>query len=409
LKISEKEFSLQTYWKPEDTVKQETINDFSKAKKQLNELVHSSVRYRMISDVPFGTFLSGGIDSSLVTAIAQQNSKTPVNTFSIGFKENQFNESQYAAKVAKHLGTHHHELTATYHDAMELFNEILNVFDEPFADSSAIPTMLVSKLARKHVKMTLAGDGGDENFMGYGAYNWANRLHHPVLKIFRKPLARVLSASTQRHQRGGLVLNYKNENQIKSHIFSQEQYLFSENDLKKLLNKEYQAKIYLEEDYSSLNRILSPAEQQAFFDLKYYLKDDLLVKVDRASMHFSLETRVPLLDHRLVEFALNLHQDLKISKRIQKYLLKELLYDYVPREYFNRPKWGFAIPLKIWLKNELRHVIEDNLSRQVIEQFCVVNYDYVAHLKSKYFNGTEYLYNKLWSLSVLHQFLKKNY
>jgi asparagine synthase (glutamine-hydrolysing) len=126
-------------------------------------------------------------------------------------------------------------------------------------------------------------------------------------------------------------------------------------------------------------------------------------------MRFSLETRVPLLDHRLVEFALNLHPDLKMRGKMQKYLLKELLYDYIPREYFNRPKWGFAIPLKLWLKKELRHLLEDNLSRKVIEHFGIVRYEYVAQLKSKYLNGTDYLYNKLWALIVLHQFLNRNY
>jgi asparagine synthase (glutamine-hydrolysing) len=409
LKVSEHDFLLHHYWKPEACIKKQTINHFTEAKKQLNNLIHSSVRYRMISDVPFGTFLSGGIDSSLVTAVAQRNSPTPVNTFSIGFKESQFNEAHHAARVAKYLGTRHHELMASHSDAIRLFDELLDVFDEPFADSSAIPTMLVSKLAREHVKMTLAGDGGDETYMGYGAYNWAKRLHHPVWKIFRKPLKRLLSVSTQRHQRGALVMDYNQKSKIKSHIFSQEQYFFSEKDLDALLSTDFQTDIQLQEDYTALQRPLTPAEQQAFFDLKYYLKDDLLVKVDRASMRFSLETRVPLLDHRLVEFALNLHPDLKMRGKMQKYLLKELLYDYIPREYFNRPKWGFAIPLKLWLKKELRHLLEDNLSRKVIEHFGIVRYEYVAQLRSKYLNGTDYLYNKLWALIVLHQFLNRNY
>lgn len=409
LKVSGKEFSFHTYWSPEAALSPTVLCDFNTAKKQLDALLHSSVRYRMISDVPFGTFLSGGIDSSLVTAIAQHNSPKPINTFSIGFRESRYNESHYASQIAAYLGTRHHELIVTYRDAIELFDELLEVFDEPFADSSAIPTMLVSKLARRHVKMTLSGDGGDETYMGYGAYVWAKRLHHPLWKYIRKPITYLLSKSSPRHQRGALVFDYQHPARIKSHIFSQEQYFFSEKDLEGLLTPEYRFPLALHEDYSRLKRKLTPAEQQAFFDLKYYLKDDLLVKVDRASMRFSLETRVPLLDYRLVEFSLNLCHLLKMHKGIQKYLLKEILYGYVPRQFFARPKWGFAIPLRLWLKKELRHIIEDNLSPQVIQHYGIVNNSQVRQLKARYFGGTEYLYNKLWALCILHQFLRKNW
>ena len=312
--------------------------------------------------MPYGTFLSGGIDSSLITAIASKVSSEKLNTFTIRFDDAKYNEADFAKKIAEYLGTNHHEFTVTYNDAKQLVDEITSVYDEPYADSSAIPTMLVSKLARQHVTMTLSGDGGDELFHGYGAYNWANRLNKPLVSTFRKPISKIFSLMADKYRRAGKVFDYQEISKIKSHIFSQEQYFFSNNELSELLTKEYQTEISYNENFENLKRTLTPSESKALFDINYYLKDDLLVKVDRASMKYSLETRVPFLDYRIAEFASNISPELKMKNGIQKYILKELLYDYVPKEYFDRPKWGFAIPLKDWLKNDLRYLIENELS-----------------------------------------------
>ncbi len=399
---------IRPYWKPEENIRTDVIDDLPQAKKQLKELLFSAVSYRMISDVPFGTLLSGGIDSSLVTAIAQQLSVKPIQTFSIGFDNKKFNEAPFAKQVASYLKTNHHELRVTERDALCLTEELITIFDEPFADSSAIPTALVSKLARQHVTMVLSGDGGDELFLGYGMYQWAQRLHHPLLQWFRKPISFALSLINNRTQRAALVLNYLNKNKLKSHIFSQEQYLFSEKELKKLLRTPYTSSPTIQELYSA-DRKLSAAEEQALFDINYYLKDDLLVKVDRSSMRYSLETRSPLLDYRIVELALNISPKLKLHKGISKYILKEILYDFVPQNYFDRPKWGFSIPLQHWLANDLKHLIPTFLNKKVIEKHGVVNTNYVESLIHGFLKqNRHYLYNRVWVLILLHSWLEKN-
>jgi asparagine synthase (glutamine-hydrolysing) len=406
--IKDKKLEFSRFWNVEEKIGPDLISDEVEAKSKLKELLISSVNYRLICDVPFGTFLSGGIDSSTVTAIAQSINSKPVNTFSIGFKDAKHNESNYAKSVAEYLGTNHYEFTVTEKDAIELIPELMDIYDEPYADSSAIPTMLVSKMARKHVTMTLSGDGGDELFFGYGAYNWAERLNKPFYKLARYPIAGILSMLDNHKKRAAQVFKYNGLSNIKSHIFSQEQYLFSESEVSKLLTPSFQTKLSYNENFTDLKRQLSPAEAQSLFDIKYYLKDDLLVKVDRATMKYSLETRVPLLDYRIVEFAMNLSPDLKIKNGVQKYLLKQVLYDYIPEEFFARPKWGFSIPLQKWLKADLRFLIEEYLNETTINKYKVVDYKIVSDLKHRFFNKNEdYLYNRLWLLIVLHNFLEK--
>jgi asparagine synthase (glutamine-hydrolysing) len=409
LKVSKNNFEFTTYWNPLNKITKEYISVFSEAKQSLKSLVESSVKYRMISDVPFGTFLSGGIDSSLITAVAQKNSNKPVNTFSIGFKDSKHNEAGYAKKVADYLNTNHHEFTVTEKEAIDLVSTLPSIYDEPYADSSSIPTLLVSKLAKQYVTMTLAGDGGDELFMGYGTYKWAQRLSNPLVSALRKPTATAFSLLNSKYKRVSELINYADDKTKKSHVFSQEQYLFSRNEIKSLVNPVHYRDIILKENFNNLNRVLTAAEEQALFDLNYYLKDDLLVKVDRATMFYSLETRVPFLDYRIVEFALNLSPDLKIKNGVSKYLLKEVLYDYIPKAMFNRPKWGFSIPLQKWLKNELKFLTDTYLSDAIIRKHQVVNNEQVQILKTKFYSGNnDYLYNRIWLLIVLHQWLEDN-
>jgi asparagine synthase (glutamine-hydrolysing) len=316
--LKSEKLNIQYYWKAEEKITSEIISDFVEAKTQLKKLLLQSVKYRMISDVPFGTFLSGGIDSSLITAMAQQHSDTAIKTFSIGFKEATHNESEYAKKVSEHLKTNHHEFMVSEKDVFDLIPKIAFAYDEPYADSSALPTMLVSKLAKQHVTMTLSGDGGDELMHGYGMYNWAKRLNHPVVKAFRKPVATALKQLPSRYKRVADVLNYEKIEHLHGHIFSQEQYLFSKKELKNLVKKEWQADFKFEYNFNTARK-LSAAEEQSLFDIKYYLKDELLVKVDRASMQFSLETRTPFLDFNVVEYCLNIDEKLKINNGVQKF------------------------------------------------------------------------------------------
>lgn len=396
-----------TYWDLRQKIKKEIIYNEGEAKQRLKELLISSVKYRMISDVPFGTFLSGGIDSSLVTAIAQSVSNEPVNTFSIGF-ETEKNEAGYAKKVANHLRTNHHELYVTESDAINLIPDLVDLYDEPFADGSAVATQLVAKMARQNVTMTLSGDGGDELFMGYGAYNWATRLNDPTWFLSKGIISKVLMYGNSRQKRVADVLQRVSARHLKSHIFSQEHYFFSRKELKLLLKEDSYAAFNLDEIYPAFSRDLSAAESQSLFDIDYYLKDDLLVKVDRATMKYSLETRVPILDYRIVEFAFNLSQNLKIKNGEQKYLLKQVLYDYVPKEFFERPKWGFGIPITQWLKGPLSYLIDDVLSKENINKHNVVNWEFVQQIIHKFRNGYDHYYNRIWALIQLHIWLNKN-
>jgi asparagine synthase (glutamine-hydrolysing) len=396
-------FEIKHYWKPEAQLTPTVLTDEAAAKKQLKELLESSVKYCLISDVPLGVFLSGGIDSSTVAAIAQQQLGQPVNTFSIGFKEAKYNEAGYARAVAEKIGSRHHEFTVSEQDAMEQINNLTGIYDEPYADTSAIPTLLLSKLTRSEVTVALCGDGGDELFMGYGFYHWAKRLSNPLVKAFRKPIAKGLyTFGSNKFKRGSFMFEYPAD-RIKSHIFSQEQYYFTTREIRSLLVNPVE--VNMDESLEASPRKLSVIEEQALFDIKNYLPEELLVKVDRASMQHSLEVRVPLLDYRLVAFALNLSDGLKMKDGTAKYLLKEALYDYLPRELFDRPKWGFSIPLRIWLGKGLKYLIDEYLSEEVVHRLGLVNYEAVKKLKAEFFAGKDYQYNKLWLIIALHKWM----
>ena len=393
------------YWWLDGELKRSTLTNEAQAKKELRQLLQSSVNYCLISDVPVGIFLSGGIDSSAVAAIAQSGSSKSIKTFSIGFKEEKYNEAHFAEKVARHIGSDHHEFTVTEADALHMVEKLTDMYDEPYADSSAIPTYLVSQLARSKVTVALSGDGGDELFMGYGFYYWARRLNNPFLKAFRKPISGLLyNLGKNRSKRASYLFRYPSEARRKSHIFSQEQYYFSESEIRDIVKDP--AGVCIDE-YTCSKRSLSMEEEQSFFDIKNYLPEELLVKADRASMQHSLEVRVPLLDHRLVEFAINLSPSLKLKGNTGKYLLKQVLYEYVPASFFNRPKWGFAIPLRLWLQKELSYLVDKYLSPAVIEECNLVHSEPVQQLRKDFFAGRDYLYNRLWVLILLHKWYKE--
>lgn len=402
--IKNGKMDITSYWKPEEKITANQATDFFTAKKKLNELLESSVRYRMISDVPFGVFLSGGVDSSMVAAMAQNISAESVKTFSIGVKDEKMDESEFARSVSEYLKTDHYEFMVTEQDSLELVDKILTAYDEPYADSSALPTMLVSKLARQHVTMALTGDGGDELFMGYGAYVWADRFQKgKLIKTLRSPIGFAFRLLNNRYKRAATLFDYADKKRMKSHIFSQEQYFFSEKELNNILTDGYIWPLQFDEDFNNLGRTLSAREEQALYDIKYYLKDDLLVKVDIASMQFSLEARTPFLDYRVVEFALNLDENLKVRHHVSKYLLKELLYDYIPKYLFDRPKKGFSIPLARWLHRDLKFLVDKYLSKASIESAGFVKYEKVHEIVSRFEKGQDFLFNRIWVLILLHK------
>lgn len=415
IKISCSGVEKISFWSPENVITEHYIRKEKEATVKLSDLLASSVQYQLKSDVPFGIFLSGGVDSSLLAAQAAAISSLPVNTFSIGFTESRYDESGYAEKIANYLHTKHHTFLVSEHHAVEFFTELLQTFDEPFADSSAIPTMLLSKLAKEHVTVCLSGEGGDELFFGYGAYKWANRLSNPLVSLLRNPIQQLLAA-TKKYERHAAYFEKHKAASTYAHIFSQEQYYFSENELSFLLTNDFLSRQQVDfpilNDFSlsldKLPRRLNAMEKQAIADIRFYLPGDLLTKVDRASMKYALETRVPYLDHRLVEFALNLSPALKYKNGIQKYILKQVLYQYVPETFFNRPKQGFAIPLASWLKHDLHYLIPTYLSEEIVRNYNIVNYSVVQHLLTDFNRGKTYLYNRIWQLILLHKFLKDN-
>jgi asparagine synthase (glutamine-hydrolysing) len=407
--VSGGQLTIESWWNPVVKIlPAASAKSTPELLEELRELVYSSVKYRLIADVPFGTFLSGGVDSSLVTGVAAHVSSTPINTFNIGFWDKDHDESVYAGKIAQHLGTRHYNLMVTEKDALEWIPRITGIYDEPYADSSAIPTLLVSHMARQHVTMTLSGDGGDELFMGYGAYRWAERLSNPLVKLAGFAAKPFIENGPLRYRRTAAMFDNIPQHHLKSHIFSQEQYLFTRREIKRLMNPEFFREFSLDESFD-LSRELKPSEQQALFDIRYYLPDDLLVKVDRASMHFALETRVPLLDYRIVEWALNLPLKYKMQQGQTKWMLRQLLYQLVPAELIERPKKGFSIPLRKWLQNELKDLAMDYLNENALRKTGLLDVKEANRLISSFYRDKQhYQYNKVWLMLILQKWMSEN-
>jgi len=399
---------IQRYWRVEHEAHSRSAVSPAAVKEKLKAAIEQAVQKRLISDVPLGAFLSGGTDSSLVAALAARSSSSSLKTFTIGFADRKFNESHYAQRVAKHLKTDHRSYILSEMEAVELVDESLTHFDEPFADTSAIPTMLVSRLAKKEVSVCLTGDGGDELFQGYGAYRWANRLDTWPLTVAGKPMAWMLSHSgINRLVRAGLMLDRAAGNSY-SHIFSQEQNFFSQHEILDRLLVNSEAANWISYTPPAPIDSLSAGERQAFFDFNYYLCDDLLVKVDRASMRYALECRCPLLDREVVSLAASLPLDQKRKGKISKWILKEILSEHLPHDLVHRGKWGFSVPLARWLKGDLSYLVDKFLSDEVIDEIGLFNKAYVNTLKRQFFLGRDFLFNRLWVIIVIHKWMKEN-
>lgn len=370
-------------------------------------LTHAVTR-RLVSDVPLGAFLSGGTDSSLIVALAaQQKAKSSLKTFNIGFTNSQFDETHYARRVSRVLGTDHHEYILAEEEAVGILETYLSHFDEPFADTSSIPMMLISRLARREVTVALTGDGGDELFLGYGAYDWANRLDQWWVSLLQSPVAYALKKiGNSRLKRIGFLLEKVKGDEVRSHIFSQEQYLFTRSEIRRMALKSQPG--FQSLAYKDPVANLSAAEKQALYDVRFYLKDDLLMKIDRASMLYGLECRCPFLDPRVIELALSLPYQLKKKGHERKWILKEILKEYLPENLVYRRKWGFSIPLMRWMKHDLAYLADMYLSDAMISDIGIVDKLYVRKLRNSFSNGNDFLYNRLWVLIVAHKWLYDN-
>lgn len=370
---------LKTYWSARDAAEQGQKNRFSgsdeEARAALESVLGQSVAGQMLADVPLGAFLSGGVDSSTVVALMQARSARPVKTFTIGFNEEGYNEAEHAHAVARHLGTEHTELYVKPEEAQAVIPLLPALYDEPFADSSQIPTYLVSRLARNHVTVSLSGDGGDELFGGYNRYSWAQDIWRRLgwlPQSARAVLAGVLTtlpptawnSAFKRFER--LLparLRYANPGD-KLHKLADILAVRNAEEIYWGLVSHWKQPAQIVKGGSEPSTVLTDSSQWAdvpdlthrmmYLDTVSYLPDDILTKVDRAAMGVSLETRVPLLDHRVLEFAWTLPLSMKVRDGQSKWLLRQVLYRHVPKELIERPKMGFGIPLDVWLRGPLR-------------------------------------------------------
>ncbi|HZO39994.1 MAG TPA: asparagine synthase (glutamine-hydrolyzing) [Methylomirabilota bacterium] len=409
----------QRYWSLHDHLRPRANDRFASdesATDALDTLLREVVRDEMVADVPVGAFLSGGIDSSLIVALMQAVATRPVRTFTIGFRENTHDESPYARDVAKHLGTDHTEIILSADDALAFVERLPQVFDEPFADSSQLPTLLVSSVTRRHVTVALSGDGGDELFGGYSQYVTRDSIGQLVDRVPRmlcRPLGAALRATPRPlltallargstwapNTRARLV----RELQRPSRAWSYESLLAGWVEPADILSATH-ARQAARRESPRWPDARTDVEARMAFDMEHYLPDDILVKVDRSSMACSLETRAPLLDHRVVEFALSQPLHHKIRDRRGKFLLRNLLARYVPLALVDRPKRGFAVPLAAWLRGALKSwgdtMLKPDALLQIWFQPAAVGAAWRAHQRGE--NHAE----RLWPVLIAMQWLR---
>lgn len=357
--------------------------NFNDAKQELDKLLRDAVRLRMIADVPLGTFLSGGYDSSVVTAIAQDIANKPLNTFSIGFREKEIDESEYARSIAEYLGTNHTEMIIDEAEMIDLVESIPEYYDEPFADNSQIPSMLVAKLAKKDVTVVLSGDGGDELFCGYNLYELVKKAqmfdsvgallmsmknHLPKFNsyIYEKLPISVKTVSENRN------INTKTQFGAKGDFECCRNMVLFDECKEITYNVEPR---YREKNWQIVRMLL---------DMDTYLPEDILCKVDRATMKYSLEARCPLLDKNVVEFSYTIPHEYKYKKGIKKHILKELAYDYIPKKYLERPKAGFGSPIDNWLRGPLKEQVLDYSNKHFLRNQQIFNAEYTSDFIDKY-------------------------
>lgn len=421
MNLSNRNIAISRYWNVYDSYNRPKLTiSFDEAKSETEKLIQSACNYRMIADVPVGIFLSGGYDSTTTAALLQKERTQQLRTYTIGVPDIGLNEAPYAEDIAKHLGTEHTSYTCTEKEALEVIEQLPYFYDEPFADSSAIPTHLVSKIARKDVTVALSADGGDEIFAGYNRYDYLMRYGkkiNSIPSIARKTIAGMMDVIPSevipilKHK-----YNFHNRYEKLKGILrnpSSEQIMLSlsRQYTDKQLNQLMIQKIALAPSaYSSREleaAFSSPLSYMMAIDYQTYLADDILQKVDRATMSVSLEGREPLLDHRIIEWAAQLPDDFKYHNGIKKYILREIAHQYIPKELLNRPKMGFAIPVAKWLTNELRPFLETYITEERIKKQGLFNWEFVSRLKTDFLGGKKEFDVKIWYLLMFQMWYEK--
>ncbi len=428
--LARRETEVQAYWSgaevAEAGVRHPHPGDAGQVVDELEILLKDAVRQQMMADVPLGAFLSGGIDSSTVVALMQVQSARPVKTFSIGFHEEGYDEAQHAKAVARHLGTEHTELYVTPEQAMAVIPRLPAMYDEPFSDSSQIPTFLVSQLAREHVTVSLSGDAGDELFCGYNRYQMSARLWRR-LSMMPLPLRRLVAAGLtsvspqawnratgaaerwlptalrfsnpgDKLHKGATVLDSTSIDALYLRLASHWQ------DPASVVIGGIEPPTLLTGNAPSL-AALDPVQRMMALDMLSYLPDDILVKVDRAAMSVSLETRVPFLDHRVVEFAWRLPQAMKLRDGQTKWALRQVLYRHVPRELIERPKMGFGVPIGAWLRGPLRDWAEALLDPPLLRSQGFFKVEQIRAKWQEHLAGTRDWQYHLWDVLMFQAWL----
>lgn len=404
------------FWDVTDYYNKPELNiSESEALTEAEKILTKACQYRMVADVPVGVFLSGGYDSSLVTALLQKENTKKLKTFTIGFEEEIYNEAHHAKKVAQHLGTEHFEYTCTYQQAMDIIPMLPEIADEPLADSSIIPTYLVSKMARRHVTVALSADGGDETFAGYTKYSKALNYLNKLQRV--PPFAKTLSqmpaylwgaisdgnlAIADRAHKLQLILKVKHPVEA-FNIITQG---MTKKEVQKLLLQKAEFPLSAFEEFEKL-KTDDLLAHFLWLDYKTFLPDDILQKVDRATMAVSLEGREPLLDHHIIEWAAQLPASFKLNKNVSKYLLRKLTHKYIPKEIMDREKMGFNIPYEKWFKSELKELLIQTLTDKKLKDQQILNAEEIDKIIKSYFVNNNIDFQRLWAILVFQLWFNK--
>ncbi len=415
--IKKKSFDIEEYWSIVPFFKKPK---FQKSEKELvdelENLLIDAFRYRMVSDVPVGVFLSGGIDSSVVAAILQKHYGN-IHTFTIGFNEAKYNEATYAKAVAKHLGTIHTEKFLDSKKAKKILENFVDIYDEPFGDSSGIPTTLVSQVAKDEgVKVVLSADGGDEIFCGYDRYWYSYNIGQKIFSLprfARRFISFMMSViGAQKASKFFKIKNFEHKyNQLCEMLKDDRWKGLYENLIHNSKNYEIRELLGItkevKEDSFSVGEKEHPMQGMMLWDYHRYLSDDILTKVDRATMGVSIEGREPLLDHRIAEFMAQVPFEYKYKDGTSKYLLRKVLEKYIPKELIDRPKMGFGIPMFEWFGGDLRKLFEINFTKERLNKHALLNNEYIKNEYQKLKNSKAININKLWFVLVFQMWYEK--
>lgn len=421
LNVTTKEIKTVQYWNVYHYYNKPKLSiTLAEAIEQTEPILQKAFQYRMVSDVPVGIFLSGGYDSTCVTALLQKESTEKLKTFTIGTTDNKLDEAPFANQIAQHLGTDHTEYYCTPEEALEIIPQLPYFFDEPFADPSAIPTILVSRLARQKVTVALSADAGDEIFAGYNRYDYISRYGRKIGAI-PKPLRKMAVAAMENISSEKLPFLRNRQNfhsrydKLKNLLADPSPFellknlsqVFNNREINRLFSSDV---IELETAFKSKELANGYNDSLAYMmavDYQTYMADDILQKVDRATMAVSLEGREPFLDQNVIEWAAQLPSDYKYYKGQKKYILKQIVHKYIPKEMMERPKMGFTIPLTTWLSNELKDLVEENLSASSLQAHGLFNVAEVQTIVSEFLSGRKEKHLKVWNLLMFQMWYKQ--